>query len=116
MIFDAENTFFWKKALSGTSVVSDIIKTGPGDAVNPLGLYVKVDKASADVTVTLKTSAKEDFSGPVTLGTYALKKDSVIKVKLPYGDLGYLRLDVTAGAALTAGNISAALVMDMDLK
>ena len=116
MIYDAENTFFWKKALNGTTTAnSDVIKTGPGDAVCPLTLFMQAVGASGDLTMTLETAADEAFSSAVELGEYTLKKDGTVKAKIPYGDLGYLRLKYTGAAQLTSGTLTAALVMDVDL-
>lgn len=116
MIYDAENTFFWKKALNSTTTEnSDVIKTGVGDAVCPLTLFMQAVGASGDLTMTLETADNEAFSSPVKLGEYTLKKDGTVKTKVPYGDLGYLRLKYTGAAQLTSGTLTAALVMDVDL-
>lgn len=116
MIFDAENTFFWNKALKTTTeATSDVVKTGYGDAVNPLLLFVSCQDASGALTVTLETAETADFKTAVTLATYTAPQTGTIKAKLPYGDLGYLRLKYAAEAALTAGSLSASLVMDTDL-
>ena len=116
MIYDAENTFFWKKALNSTTTAnSDVIKTGVGDAVCPLTLFMQAVGASGDLTMTLETADNEAFSSPVELGEYTLKKDGTVKTKVPYGDLGYLRLKYTGSAQLTSGTLTAALVMDVDL-
>ena len=113
MIYDAENTFFWHKSLKSTTTATiDVIKTGTGDAVCPLDLYIQVTGASGGMTVKLETSKTEAMESPVTL----VAKDGTVKAKLPYGNLGYLRLSYTGDAALTSGEISAALVMDVDLQ
>ncbi len=57
MIYDAENTFFWHKALKSTTTASsDVVKTGTGDAACPLDLYIQVTGASGGMTVKLETS------------------------------------------------------------
>ena len=102
MVYDGENTFYWKKALNGTTTgTSDVVQTGKGDAGNPLILYV--------------TALDEAFTKAVTLGTYTLKKDDGLKTKVPYGDLGFMRIKYTGASALTGGTLTAALVMDADL-
>lgn len=117
MIYDAENTFFWHKELKSTTTASsDVVKTGTGDAVCPLDLYIQVTGASGGMTVKLETSKTAAMESLVTLGTYTVAKNGTVKAKLPYGDLGYLRLSYTGDAALTSGEISAALVMDVDLQ
>ena len=121
MIFDAENTFFWHKELNKTTTAtSDVIKTSVGDAGCPLAVYIAAPGTSADLTVTLETAATEDFKTPVALASYTVTAQKPVKAKMPYGDLGYLRLKYTAnvtgeGATLTAGTLDAALVMDVDL-
>ena len=105
MIYDAENTFFWNVKLSGQSGTGEIIKTGKGDAGSPLTLVVKLPGASADCTVTLETADNDKMTGAKTLA-----------VKVPYGDLGYLRLKWASAAAQSAGTISASLVMDADVR
>ena len=116
MVYDGENTFCWKKALSGTTTgTSDVVHTGAGDAGNPLILYATAPAASSDLTIELQTASNEAFTSAVTLGTYTLKKDDGLKAKVPYGDLGYMRIKYTGSAALTAGTLTAALVFDADL-
>ena len=116
MIYDAENTFFWNTKLSGQSGTGEIIKTGKGDAGSPLTLVVKLPGASADCTVTLETADNDKMTGAKTLGTYTAEKGKTLAVKVPYGDLGYLRLKWAAASAQSAGTISASLVMDADVR
>lgn len=116
MVYDGENTFYWKKALNGTTTgTSDVVQTGKGDAGNPLILYVTAPGATADLTVELQTAVDEAFTKAVTLGTYTLKKDDGLKTKVPYGDLGFMLIKYTGASALTGGTLTAALVMDADL-
>lgn len=116
MIYDGETTFYWNKDLKGTTTgTSDVVHTGTGDAGNPLILYATAPAASSDLTIELQTASDEAFTTAVTLGTYTLKKDDGLKTKVPYGDLGYMRIKYTGAAALTAGTLTAALVFDADL-
>ena len=55
------------------------------------------------------------MTGAKTLGTYTAVKGKTLAVKVPYGDLGYLRLKWSAAAAQSAGAITAALVLDADI-
>ncbi len=115
MVYDAENTFFWKEKVTGQTGTSEVIKTGKGDAGNPLTLVVKTPGVTADLTVTLETADNEKMTGAKTLGTYTAVKGKTLAVKVPYGDLGYLRLKWSAAAAQSAGAITAALVLDADI-
>ena len=116
MVYDGENTFYWKKALSGTTTgTSDIVKTGTGDAGNPLVLYATAPGATANLTIELQTATDEAFTKTVVLGTYSMAKDGSLKAKVPYGDLGYLRVKYTGASALTGGSLTAALVFDADI-
>lgn len=46
MIIDGENQFFENTALSATDLTSEVIKTGAGDAGDPLHLVLRVDRKS----------------------------------------------------------------------
>ena len=122
MIYDAENTFNWGTDMASqgtTAAYGDVIYTGAGDAYNTLWLYAHADQAlSQNLTLTLETSATEAFTSKVTLGTYTLDKakGSVVRAKVPLGNLGYLRLGYAAAAStITAGKLYAALVPDVEL-
>ncbi|MBQ2410509.1 MAG: hypothetical protein II310_04670, partial [Selenomonadaceae bacterium] len=67
MIFDAENMFFEGKELSATTLESDILNVGPGEASDPLILFVQHKKeGSGTLSVSLVTSETEDFSESTT--------------------------------------------------
>ena len=109
MIIDGENQFFENTALSATDLTSEVVKTGVGDAGDPLHLVLRVKGGSEGGTAktVLQTAKDEAFTSPVVLGTY----DKVpLSVSVPRGDLGYMRLVVTS--TYTAGTVSAALVVD----
>lgn len=109
MIIDGENQCFENKALSATDLTSEVVKTGAGDAGDPLHLVLRVKGGSEGGTAktVLQTAKDEAFTSPVVLGTY----DKVpLSVSVPRGDLGYMRLVVTS--TYTAGTVSAALVVD----
>jgi hypothetical protein len=109
MIFDGENLFFRAKALSAADIVSDVVKTGKGDAYDPMKLVLSVadgDSGKA-LTTKLQTSADEAFTTPVTLATFT---EVPLSSPVPRGDLGYLRLVVTS--TYTAGTMTSGLVMD----
>ena len=120
MVFDGENTFMYKKAISGATVVSDVVaNVNGGDAYNPLWFYVVVNKAlnAGPATVELLTSDKEAMTSPVTLGSYKVDADKGKKLaaKLPLGAKAFLQVKVS-GQTFTAGEMTAALVADVDLK
>ena len=113
MIFDGELIFFKDKALSATTLTSDVIYVGPGEAGEPMWLILQSKGAtggSAQLSTVLETSKNEDMSSPVTLGTFS--GDS-FKIKVPRGNLGYLRLKTTSDK--TGGTMTAALVLDDDI-
>lgn len=112
MIFDGENMFFNKKSLTSGGIVSDVLEVGPGEASNPLTLVIDVSKDAGEgaITTALKTSATKTLTTSVTLATYT---GVPVKAKLPRGNLGYLRLDVTSGKS--SGTMTAGLVMDDDI-
>ena len=107
MIFDGENMFFDKKALT-SSMTSDVVNVGPGETYQPMFIAVMTPGANADVTVKVETSTSAAFTNAVELGTITGKSQPV-----PRGNLGYLRLKVTTSA--TAGTITAGLVVDDDI-
>lgn len=116
MIFDKQNMFFDKAALSG-SPVSDVVKVGEGEASDPLTLHVSVKNAkpSAAYTVKLETAKAVSSAGalesPVVLGAYTAMP---LNVKVPRGNLGYLQLEVTTDD--DEGSITAGLVMEDDVR
>ena len=112
MIFDGENMFFRKKELTSGGITSDVLDVGPGEASNPLTLVLDVSKDAGEgaMTTTLKTSDTPTFTTSFTLATYT---GVPVKAKLPRGNKGYLRLDVTSGK--TDGTMTAGLVMDDDI-
>lgn len=112
MIFDAENTFFDAKELTSGKLTSDIVKLGPGEAGDPLTLFVAVNGAtgSGTLSVAVITADDEVFTSPVTIGTYT---ELPIKTKVPRGNKGYMKLEATS--TFTDGALTAALVLDDDI-
>lgn len=106
MIYDQENIFFDAVTSPGTSDV--IANVGSGDAACPLFLVVHTDTDISGATFTLQTAEDEEFSTPVELGAFAAASGTglVVKAKLPYGALDFLRL-VASGA--TGATVTAAL-------
>jgi len=127
MIFDKENMFFKDQALSATTLTSDVIDVGPGEASNPMHMVVDVtpDAGAGKVTVDLQTSDDSTFSTYSVLGqfesktyttSFAISDDTlahVISAQIPRGNQGYLRTSVTS--TFTDGEMTAALVMDDDI-
>lgn len=123
MIIDNDNVFFDKadiKGLSTTAKVSTVIKTGKGEAYNPLWIFVAADQTLAsDLSITLETAADEAFTSPVALGTYTLPKakGAAIKAKVPVGNLGFIRLKaVGTSTAIVKGVLNAFLVPDVSIQ
>lgn len=123
MIIDNDNVFFDGvdiKGLSTTPKVSTVIKTGKGEAYNPLWIFVGADQAlSSDLTIALETAADEAFTSPVVLGTYTLPKakGAAIKAKVPVGNLGFIRLKATGtSTAIVKGALNAMLVPDVSIQ
>lgn len=125
MIRDAENTFFYKKDLNGTTtsgVVSDVINVGKGNAVLEQWLDVSLQSklTGGSATVTLQTASDEAFTTPVDLlsvtATTSTAVGKILQSRIPQGNLGYLRVKVVPTAALTAGKITAVLLVDSTLQ
>lgn len=127
MIYDGENMFFKDQALSATTLTSDVIAVGPGEASDPMHLVVDVDKdaGAGAATVKLQTSDTSDFSTVSILGEYTSKtyttsfkfKDDtlahLVATKVPRGNKGYLRTVVES--TFTSGKMTAGLVLDDDV-
>ncbi len=127
MIFDKENMFFKDQALSATTLTSDVIDVGPGEASNPMHMVVDVtpDAGPGKVTAKLQTSATSDFSTVSVLGefesktyttSFAISQDTlahIISAQVPRGNKGYLRM--VAESTFSDGEMTSALVMDDDI-
>lgn len=116
MILDRENIFFEKNASDLTAnMLSDVIQTGGGNAVNPMYLYVGPALESGDIDLALEISDDEAFSSPTTIIKGSFSKEP-IRTKLPIGLKKFMRLKVTESNSPTGGKITAALVVDVDFK
>lgn len=124
MIRDAENTFFYKKDLNGTTTagaISDVINVGKGNAVLEQWLDVSLQTkiTGGNATVTLQTAMDESFTSPVDLLTTTVTPTTaigkILQSRIPQGNLGYLRVKVVPTATLTAGKITAVLLVDSTL-
>lgn len=125
MIRDAENTFFYKKDLNGTTtsgVISDVIAVGKGNAVLEQWLDVSLQTklVGGNAAVTLQTASDEAFTTPVDLlsvtATTSTNVGKILQSRIPQGILGYLRVKVVPTTALTAGKITAVLLVDSTLQ
>ena len=109
MIFDQDNMYLDKTAISGTTNSNVIYNLGGGDPHDPLFLVVAATEAlGAEATCALQTSDAEGFSEKTTLATYSLAastKGILLKAKIPYGMKKYSRLVVSGASSgkLTAG-------------
>ena len=126
MIFDAQNTFFKEQALSATTLTSDVIDYGEGEASDPPKLVIEVtrDAGAGDVEATVQTCDESTFASPTvtfvkksptfsTSFTLADFKGPVILALLPRGNKRYLR--ISAVSTFTSGKMTAALVNDDDI-
>jgi len=127
MILDKQNLFFKDQALSNTTLTSDTIDVGEGEASDPMKLVINVtdDAGAGSIVATLQTSPTTDFSSPISLiaatsptftTTFTIsemKGAPIISTPLPRGNKGYLR--VSAVSTFTDGEMTAALVMDDDI-
>ena len=111
MIFDGENLFFKEKALSNSTLTSDVIHYGEGEAGEPPWVVFMTTGASggSSLSTVIETSKTEDMSSSTELGTFT---GTSFKVKLPRGNKGYLRLKSTGD--YTSGTVTAGLVLDVD--
>ena len=90
----------------------------------PLELFVVCTESAAggtDLTVTLQTDTKEDFSTKVDLisSAKAVVADltagsRILSVKVPAGVKRYLRLNYTVTGTMTAGKYTAGINLDVD--
>lgn len=120
MVFDGENLFFKNKVMSGSTINSDVVANGKGgDAYDPLWLLVVVNKdlSAGPATVELVTGDTDKMAGSKTIGSYKVdaKKGSKIMARVPVGAKSYLQVKVS-GQTFTSGELTAALVSDVDLK
>lgn len=115
MFIDAENTFFYEQDLAKGTTSNVVANGNGGDAYHALWMKgTALSPLSADATLTLKTSDKEDMSGAVTLTTLTLGKEegTGAAVKVPAGVKKFLQ--VTVGGAST-GKIRVFLTPDVEL-
>lgn len=119
MVFDGENTFMLKKVVTGSTITSDVVANQKGgDAYNPFWLFVGVNKdLTGQATIELLTADTDKMTGAKTIGTYKVdaKKGSKVMAKMPLGAKAFLQVKVT-GQTFTAGELTAALVSDVDLQ
>lgn len=126
MIYDGENMFFKKQALSNTTLISDVIDYGNGEASDPPKLVVEVtkDAGAGAIALTVQTSDDSTFASPETFFTKSTPtfttsftladvKGPVIAAPLPRGNKRYLRL--SAVSTFTDGKMTAGLVNDDDI-
>ena len=126
MIFDGENLFFKKKALSNETITSDVIDVGKGEASDPLHIVADItkDAGAGSVTLFLDTSETKTFTTSFTLMempgktytslfTLADDKHPTFSAKVPRGNQGFLRL--RAQSTFSDGKITAGLVNDDDI-
>lgn len=112
MIFDGENLFFDKAALSAATLTSDVLSVGIGEAGDPLQLIVRATDTTGTgkLTVKVETSASDAFTTSTQLAEYV---GTSISARIPRGNLGFLRLKVVS--TYTAGKLTAGITVDDDI-
>jgi len=129
MLFDLENGFSNKQAITGSAASTNVIKAGGalkeiafGTPI-PLRIQVVEDFATCtSVEFKVQTATDEGFTTPVDLATSGavavanLKAGYVAPILyMPKGNLGYLRLYYTVtGSNATAGKVTAGIVAGHD--
>ena len=126
MIYDRQNMFFKDQALSATTLTSDVIDYGKGEANDPPKLVAEVtrDAGAGDIEVTLQTCDEPTFASPTvsfikksaTFSTsFALAgyPGPVVSAPLPRGNKRYLRTKVVS--TFTDGKMTVGLVNDDDI-
>lgn len=113
MIFDGENMFFNNQELSASTLTSDVVAVGQGEAACPLRLYLAVsaNAGTGTLSTVIETAATDDFGNAVTLGTFTAVP---LSAAIPRGNLGYIRLKATS--TYSKGTITAGIVLDDDIK
>jgi hypothetical protein len=126
MILDAQNLFFKDQALSNTTLTSDVIDYGEGEANDPPKLVADVsrDAGNGDIEVTLQTCDEPTFASPTvsfvkssktftTSFSLAGYPGPLVSAPLPRGNKRYLRTSVKS--TFTDGKMTVALVNDDDI-
>lgn len=129
MIFDKENLYSDKQAITVTAVSENVIDFGADHAYvvqpNEKGMIHNLVQVTEDfvgltsLKVTLQTSVDEAFSSPITVveSGAVLAADLKAGYKfpltcLPEGLKQYVRLNYTVAGTASAGNVMAGLVLD----
>ncbi len=123
MLLDTQNLFSDNQAITSSAPSENIVRFGLGDfTFVPLLIQVTEDFATlTSLTVSVQTSANEDFSNPVDLAQATaaaadLKAGTAIPINyIPSGNLGYIRIYYTVtGLNATAGKITAGVTAGVD--
>lgn len=123
MLMDSLNEFSANAGddLSSTGTSTNVLDLGDTESIgNELYLHVIPTTAFAgtSVTIILKTSAAANMGSPVSLYTSAAltpaQVNAGVRVRVPAGNLGYMRVDWTtaAGSAGTANIFLSPSVQD----
>lgn len=118
MIFDGENIFLDKQTLSSTTLYSDVLNVGKGEAYQPMFLVSRLAGGTGTtptLTVTIQTATDSAFTTPVDLLGFELAGTGSQNhsVPMPRGNLGYIRLKCVS--TFTGGTYTAGLVADDDI-
>ena len=127
MIFDKQNLFSDKQAVTATAPAADTVDLGLGDAgpSEGISLFVGVDGATGAGTlaVELQTAdacaANGALTSPVTVATYPVTNDAlkgggkIVAARLPHGMKRYAGLNYVVTGTVTGAKITAGLVFDV---
>ena len=121
-MFDRENMFSDKQALTATAASTDVVYVGEGDAGPGQPLFIEIDATPSTgvtaMTVTVNTSDAEAMTGAVVLGTFTVSTDRlaaggpILIAAIPSGCKRFLRLNYTitgtpSNLTVTAGLVAA---------
>lgn len=121
-MFDRENMFSMKQALTATAVSTDTVFVGEGDAGPGQDLILEIDATKntggASLAVAVQTADDAAMTTPVVLATFTIaaavlaKGGPVLAAPLPPGMKRFLRLNYTVtgtpvGLSVTSGIVLA---------
>lgn len=121
MIFDKQNLFSNRQAVTATAVSTDVVDLGAGDSGNApyLSVIAAGYSGAGSIVVELQTSNDAAFGAVKTLATFPVsnadlkKGGAVVAVKLPKGMQRFARLNYAVTGAVSGGAILAGLVMNV---
>ncbi len=123
MIFDKENLFSDKQAVTATAVSANVVDLGGPDAGAGDRPYLAVHATpftgTGALSVELQTSADAAFGASRVVAAFPVANDSlkkggqIVGGKPPKGMLRYARLNYAVTGAISGGAVTAGLVLDL---